>query len=154
MTGGFRGLLNKSNIESGKYSSKSKVTFIRTGVLNRTTKDRITIYMPEILAVQVGRNVAKVTITCVSAPPVDINKGTEYLGAYIRVFLKKSTGDGINLKNVTPDFKENREKWDICQYVYKPFTTFHAGNWQVWLELFGRWDKKEADVPYALIVTI
>jgi hypothetical protein len=143
-----------SNIESGKYSSKSKVTFIRTGVLNRTTKDRITIYMPEILAAQVGRNVAKVTITCVSAPPVDINKGTEYLGAYIRVSLKKSAGDGINLKDVTPDFKENREKWDICQYVYKPFTTFHAGDWQVWLELFGRWDKKEADVPYALAVTI
>jgi len=51
-------------------------------------------------------------------------------------------------------FKENREKWDICQYIYKPFTTFHAGNWQVRLELFGRWDDKAIDVPYALAVTI
>jgi hypothetical protein len=142
------------NVDGGKYSSASKVTFVRTGVLNRTTKERVTIYMPEILAAQVGRNVAKVTVTCMSAPPVDINKGTEYLGAYIRVSLKKSTEDGIDLLNVTPDFKENREKWDICQYIYKPFTTFHAGNWQVWLELFGRWDSKAIDVPYALVVTI
>jgi hypothetical protein len=143
-----------SNLDDGKYSSASKVTFIRTGVLNRTTKERVTIYMPEILAAQVGRNVAKVTITCISAPPIDINKGTEYLGAWIRASLKKNAGDGINLKDVAPKFKESREKWDICQYVYKPFTTFHAGDWQVWLELFGRWDMKEADVPYALVVTI
>jgi hypothetical protein len=143
-----------SNIESGKYSSKSKVTFIRTGELNRTTKERVTIYMPETLAAQAGRNVAKVTITCISAPPVDINKGTEYLGAWIRTSLHKNDGEGIDDKGVRSKFKESREKWDICQYVYKPFTTFHAGDWQVWLELFGRWDMREADVPYALIVTI
>ena len=143
-----------SDVEGGKYSSPSKVTFIRTGILNRTTKERVTIYMPEILAAQIGRNIAKVTITCISAPPVDINKGTEYLGAYIRASLNKSTEDGKDLLHVTPAFKENREKWDICQYIYKPFTTFHAGNWQVWLELFGRWDDKAIDVPYALAVTI
>lgn len=143
-----------SNIGGGKYSSSSKVTFVRNGVLNRTTKEHVTIYMPEILAAQVGRNVAKVTITCISAPPVDINKGTEYLGAYIRASLHKNTSEGINYKGENPVFKENREKWDICQYIYKPFTTFHAGDWQVWLELFGRWDMKEVDVPYALIVTI
>jgi hypothetical protein len=142
------------NVDEGKYSSASKVTFVRMGTLNRTTKEHVTIYMPEILAAQVGRNVAKVTITCMSAPPVDVNKGTEYLGAYIRASLKKSAGDGVTLRNVTPDFKESREKWDICQYVSKPFTTFYAGDWQVWLELFGRWDKQDADVPYALAVTI
>jgi hypothetical protein len=110
--------------------------------------------MPEILAAQSGRNIAKVTITCLSAPPVDLNKGTAYLGAYIRASLKKSAGDEATLKNVTPEFKESREKWDICQYVTKPFSRFNAGDWQVWLELFGRWDKKELDVPYALVVTI
>ena len=143
-----------SNIEDSKYSSASKVTFIRNGVLNRTTKEHVTIYMPEILAAQVGRNVAKVTITCISAPPVDINKGTEYLGAWIRASLHKNDGIEIDDKSVKPKFKESREKWDICQYVYKPFTTFRAGDWQIWLELFGRWDKKETDVPYALVVTI
>jgi hypothetical protein len=142
------------NLDESKYSSSSKVTFVRTGTLNRTTKEHITIYMPEILAAQVGRNVARVSLTCVSAPPVDMNKGTEYLGAYIRVSLKKSAGDGVNLRPVAPDFKESRDKWDICQYISKPFTTFNAGDWQVWLELFGRWDKKAFDVPYALAVTI
>jgi hypothetical protein len=143
-----------SNLDESKYSSSSKVTFVRTGTLNRTTKEHVTIYMPEILAAQVGRNVARVSLTCVSAPPVDMNKGTEYLGAYIRASLKKSAGDGINLLPVAPDFKESRDKWDICQYISKPFTTFNAGDWQIWLELFGRWDKKALDVPYALAVTI
>jgi len=143
-----------SNIESSKYSYASKVTFVRSGVLNRTTKERVTIFMPELLAAQAGRNVAKVTITCISAPPVDINKGTEYLGAYIRASLHKNTGEGINIRGETSRFKESREKWDICQYVYKIFSRFHAGDWQVWLELFGRWDMKEVDVPYALVVTI
>jgi hypothetical protein len=143
-----------SNVDEAKYSSPSKVTFVRTGLLNRTTKEHVIIYMPELLAAQVGRNVAKVTITCVSAPPVDVNKGSEYLGAYIQVSLKKNAGDGVKLLPVDPDFKESREKWDVCQYITKTFSDFHAGDWQVWLELFGRWDKKEADVPYALVVTI
>ena len=143
-----------SNINGGKYSSSSKVTFVRTGILNRTTKEHITVYMPELLAAQVGRNVAKVTVTCVSAPPVDVKKGSEYLGAYIRVSLKKNAGDGVNFLKIAPDFKESREKWDICQYITKTFSNFFAGDWQVWLESFGRWDMKEVDVPYALVVTI
>jgi hypothetical protein len=143
-----------TNVNEGKYSSSSKVTFARTGKLNRRTKEHVTIYMPEILAAQTGRNIAKVTITCISAPPVDVNKGTEYLGAYIRVALHKGIGDNITFKGVNPTFKESREKWDICQYVSKPFSRFNAGDWQIWLELFGRWDKNEIDVPYALAVTI
>jgi subtilisin family serine protease len=142
------------NIDEGKYSSVSKVTFVRMGTLNRTTKEHVTIYVPEILAEQIGRNVANVSITCMSSLPVDVNKGTEYLGAYIRASLKKSAGDDVTLRDVPVDFKESREKWDICQYVSKPFTTFYAGDWQVWLELFGRWDKQDVDVPYALAVTI
>jgi hypothetical protein len=143
-----------SNLDASLYSSQSKVSFVRTGILNRTTKERIKIYMPEILAAQAGRNIARVSITCVSAPPIDISKGTEYLGAYIRVSLKKNAGDDVNLIDVNPGTKESREKWDVCQYISKPFTTFHSGNWQVWLELFGRWQKKAEDVRYALVVTI
>ncbi len=143
-----------SNIEESKFSSPSKVTFTRTGVLNRKTKERVLIYMPPILAAQTGRNVARVTVTCISAPPVDVSKGTEYLGAYIRASLKKTSDDGVDLLNVIPDFKEGRENWDICQYISKPFSKFYAGDWQVWLELFGRWDEKEIDVRYALVVTI
>ena len=35
------------------------------------TKERVKIYMPEVLAAQVGRNVARVTVTCLTLPPVD-----------------------------------------------------------------------------------
>jgi subtilisin family serine protease len=142
-----------SCVDESKYSSPSKVTFIRTGTLNKVTKERVTIYMPEILAAQVGRNVAKVSVTCMSMPPVDRTKGTEYLGAYIRASLKKSSSNG-RLKPVQQDFKEGRQKWDICHQFIKLFTKFEAGDWQIWLELFSRWDEENIDVPYALVVTI
>ena len=143
-----------TNVGDSKFSSPSRVTFVRTGMLNRTTKERVSIYMPQILAAQVGRNVAKVSVTCLSMPPVDRTKGTEYLGAYIRASLKKSHSDGITLKPVQQDFKEGRRKWDVCHQFSKLFSRFNAGDWQVWLELFSRWDDKMDDVPYALVVTI
>jgi hypothetical protein len=143
-----------SNVDESKFSSPSRVTFVRTGTLNRTTKERVSIYMPPILAAQVGRNVAKVSVTCLSMPPVDRTKGTEYLGAYIRASLKKSHPDGATLKPVQQDFKEGRQKWDVCHQFSKLFSKFDAGDWQVWLELFSRWDDRNYDVPYALVVTI
>lgn len=94
-----------SDVDGSKYSSPSKVTFVRTGSLNRTTKERVKLYMPEILAAQVGRNVAKVSVTCMSMPPVDRTKGTEYLGAYVRASLKKSSSNG-KLIPVQQKFRE------------------------------------------------
>ena len=143
-----------SNVDDSKFSSPHRVTFVRTGSLNRTTKERVSIYMPQILAAQVGKNVAKVTVTCMSMPPVDRTKGTEYLGAYIRASLKKSHSDGVSLIGVTPNFREGRQKWDVCHQFSKLFSRFNAGDWQIWLELFSRWDDKDNDVPYALVVTI
>lgn len=142
-----------SNVDGSKYSSPSKVTFVRTGSLNRITKERVKIYMPQILAAQVGRNVAKVSVTCMSMPPVDRTKGTEYLGAYVRASLKKSSSNG-KLIPVQQNYKEGRQKWDVCHQFSKLFTTFEAGDWQVWLELFLRWEEENIDVPYALVVTI
>lgn len=142
-----------SSVSDSKFSSPSRVTFVRTGTLNRVTKERIKIYMPEILAAQPGRNVARVTVTCISLPPVDRTKGSEYLGAYIRASLKKSHPDG-HLLPVSPDYKEGRKKWDVCHQFTKLFSSFNAGDWQVWLELFSRWDDIDTDVPYALVVTI
>lgn len=97
--------------------------------------------------------VAKVSVTCVSMPPVDRTKGTEYLGAYIRASLKKGSSDG-RLKPVQQDFKEGRQKWDVCHQFTKLLSKFEVGDWQIWLELFSRWDKENIDVPYALAVTI
>lgn len=142
-----------TNVDESKYSSPSKVTFVRTGTLNKVTKERVTFYMPEILAAQVGRNVAKISVTCISMPPVDRTKGTEYLGAYVRASLKKGSSDG-RLKPVQQDFKEGRQKWDVCHQFTKLFSKFEAGDWQIWLELFSRWDDENIDVPYALAVTI
>jgi len=143
-----------SNVDDSKFSSPSRVTFVRTGALNRTTKERVSVYMPPILAAQVGRNVAKVSVTCLSLPPVDRTKGTEYLGAYIHASLKKSRLDGITLMPVQQDYKEGRRKWDVCHQFSKLFSDFNAGDWQIWLELFARWDNKMDDVSYALAVTI
>lgn len=141
------------SVSQGKYSSPSRVTFVRTGTLNRITKERVKIYMPEILAAQKGRNIAKVSITCVSQPPIDRTKGSEYLGAYIRASIKKAHPDG-KLIPVNLDYTEGRRKWDNCYQTNKLFSTFNAGDWQVWLELFSRWDDENIDVPYALVVTI
>ena len=143
-----------SDLDSCKFSFPHKVTFIRFGALNRVTKERVTIYMPETLAAQQGRNVARVSVTCLSMPSVDRTKGTEYLGAYVRASLKKSSPDGVTLKYVSPGFKEGRQKWDVCQHFSNLFSKFNAGDWQIWLELFSRWDNQDSDVPYALVVTI
>lgn len=143
------------NVEDSKYSSSSKVTFLRTGILNRVTKERVSVFMPEILAAQAGRNIARVSVTCVSLPPVDRTKGTEYLGAYIRASLKKSNNDdGSKLLPVSQDYTEGRQKWNPCHHYSKLFSRFNSGDWQVWLELFSRWEGKDVDVPYALVITI
>lgn len=142
-----------STVDESKYSSASKVTFVRTGTLNREKKERVKVFMPELLAAQPGRNVAKVTITCLSNPPIDRTKGTEYLGAYIRASINKSNPTG-SLSKVQPKYKEGRRKWDVCHQFSKKFSNFNAGDWQIWLEMFGRWEDGNNDVPYALIVTI
>lgn len=140
-------------LEESLFSSNHKVTFVRTGTLNKITKERVTIYMPELLAAQVGRNIARVSVTCLTMPNVDRTKGTEYLGAYVRASLKKS-GQKEDLLPVSPDFKEGRVKWDCVQQFSKVFSKFNSGDWQVWLELFSRWELENEDVEYALVVTI
>ena len=142
------------NLDCCKFSSPERVTFVRSGALNRVTKERVTIYMPSVLAAQSGRNIAKVSVTCLSMPSIDRTKGTEYLGAYVTASLKKSSTDGITLMPVQPEFKEGRQKWDVCQQFSKQFSQFNAGDWQIWLQVFSRWDEQDNDVPYALVVTI
>ncbi|MHB0912946.1 MAG: S8 family peptidase [Armatimonadota bacterium] len=137
------------------YSSPSRVTFLRTGDLNRLTKERVKFYMPTVLAAAPGRNVAKVTVTCVSRPPIDRTKGTEYLGAFVSASLHKVSGNGTGQPCANPPIKEGRRKWDTCFHFSRMFTTFEAGDWQIWLELRTRWEiENDIQVPYALAVTI
>jgi len=142
-----------TSVGESKFSTKSKVTFVRTGALNRITKERVRIFMPEILAAQKGRNVAQVKVTCISQPSVDRTKGSEYLGAYVRASLKKSQPNG-SLLRVEQQFKQGRKKWDVCHQFSRTFSDFNSGDWQVWLELFSRWDEDNSEVPYALVATI
>jgi len=143
-----------SNLEYSKFSSSSRVTLLRTGFLNRKTKERVSIFMPPVLAAQKGKNTARVTVTCVSLPPVDHTKGSEYLGAFIRFSLKKAGDTPEKLIPVNPEYKEGRQKWDTCQQYSREFSYFNSGDWQIWLELFGRWSQKNIDIKYALVVTI
>ncbi|MGG1519035.1 S8 family peptidase [Paenibacillus oryzisoli] len=140
--------------ERAILSTDSSVTFITTGQLNRLTKQRVKFYMPDALAAQAGRNTARVTVTCVTAPPLDRTKGTEYLGAYVSASLKK-----INTKNMlavaNPAGGEGREKWHSYQHFTKLFSSFNPGDWQIWLQLYSRWDVSDTlNINYALAVTV
>jgi hypothetical protein len=143
-----------SNLEYSKFSSASRVTLLRTGYLNRKTKERVSIFMPPVLAAQKGRNTARVTVTCVSLPSVDHSKGSEYLGAFISFSLKKAGNTPEKPIHVNPEYNEGRQKWDTCQQYSYVFTSFNSGDWQIWLELLGRWSNKNINVKYALVVTI
>ncbi|NHM28152.1 S8 family peptidase [Desulfofundulus sp. TPOSR] len=135
-------------------STSSRVTFVRTGELNRLTKERVKFWMPSILAAKPGRNTAKVTVTCVTKPPLDRTKGTEYLGAYISASLHK-VGSNLRLLLANPSGGNGRWKWDSCHHFYNTFSRFNSGEWQVWLQLHTRWDvPDDFNVPYALAITI
>ncbi|MEA1961456.1 MAG: S8 family serine peptidase [Bacillota bacterium] len=137
-----------------KFSTPHRVTFVRTGELNRKTKEHVKFFMPSVLAAVPGRNSAKVTVTCVSSPPIDRTKGTQYLGAYIMASLHKVGKEG-KMPSVNPSLKEGRKKWDTCYHFEKTFSRFDAGDWEVWLELFTRWDVEDTlNIPYAIAITI
>ncbi len=146
-----RGIIN---VEKCMYSSPSRVTYLRTGTLCRTRKERVKFYMPEVLAAQKGRNIARVTLTCISAPYADRRRGTEYIGSYVRTSLKKASDHDDVFHPVPPSFHEGHQNWDVCSHLSKLFSNFNAGDWQVWLELFSRWENKDEEVPYALAITI
>jgi hypothetical protein len=132
-------------------SAPSKVTFVRTGTMRKDTKEHIKIAMPEQLS---DRGRFRVRVTCVTRAPIDHTKGTEYLGAYAHVSLKKP-GDGDAPRRVEPESKEGRKKWDVCQQITKKFTRrIIHGDLEVWLELFSRWENKNDDVPYAIAITL
>lgn len=142
-----------SCVTDSKYSSPSCVTFVRTGTLNKVTKERVKIYMPQILAAYPGRNTAKVMITCLSLPNIDRTKGNQYIGAYIRATLKKRQLND-KLAYVSDCSKNGRQAWDPCQQFDKTFSNFKPGDWEIWLETCSRWDEDKTDISYALVVTI
>ena len=137
-----------------KYSSPHRVSFLRTGTLNRLTKQRVKFHVPTIQAQASGNNTTRVTITCITDPPIDKTKGSDYLGAYIRASVHKLDKKGKNV-GANPKVSDNMNKWDTCYHFSNTFSGFSAGNWEVWLELFTRWGiANDDEIPYALVVTV
>lgn len=137
-----------------KYSSPHRVSFLRTGTLNRLTKQRVKFHVPTVQADAGGNNTTRVTITCVTDPPIDKTKGADYLGAYIRASIHKLDKNGKNV-SANPKVSDNMNKWDTCYHGSNTFSGFSAGSWEVWLELFTRWGiENDDEIPYALVVTV
>lgn len=137
-----------------KYSSPHRVSFLRTGTLNRLTKQRVKFHVPTVQAEASGNNTTRVTITCITDPPIDKTKGADYLGAYIRASIHKLDKNGKNV-GANPKVSDNMNKWDTCYHGSNIFSGFSAGSWEVWLELFTRWGiENDDEIPYALVVTV
>jgi hypothetical protein len=145
-----------SSIERALNSTRQRVTFVATGQLNRLTKQRVVFCMPEILAKESGRmSPAIVTVTSMIFPPLDQTKGIEYLGAYVSASLHKIDGKGKLQVSNPEKTQTGRKKWQSIFHFKKSFCNFGSGDWEVWLELFTRWETDRTDyIPYVLAITI
>ncbi len=140
--------------EKCMYSSTYRVSFMRTGSLKKATKERVRFVMPQVQAALKGNNNTKVTVTCITDAPIDRTKGEQYLGACITASLHKLDGNGT-LANGNPKVSDNKGKWDTCNHFCTTFSKFSSGTWEVWLDLFAKWDiDDDMEIPYALVVTI
>lgn len=140
--------------ENCTYSTPYKVSFLREGSLKKSTKEHVKFLMPQIQAGLKGNNTTKVTITCITDAPIDKTKGAQYLGACITASLHK-LGKSDQLADGNPNNSDNKEKWDTCNHFSKTFSGFSSGMWEVWLDLFTKWDVDEnMEIPYYLVITI
>lgn len=139
------------------YSTENRVTFLNKGTMNRLTKRHVKFYIPTALAdfrAKRGHKKLRITVTCIARPPIDRTKGSEYSAAYISASLHWLNSNGTN-KTGNPKVSDNRNKWDTCYHFSNEFSSFSAGDWEVWLELFTRWGIKDEDeIPYSLVITL
>ena len=140
--------------EECMYSTPYKVSFLRAGCLKKSTKEHVRFLMPQIQAQAKGNNNTKITVTCITDAPIDKSKGEQYLGACITASLHKPEKNGKST-SANPNNSDNRDKWDTCNHFSKTFSRFDSGMWEIWLDLFTKWDIADDDeIPYRLVVTI
>lgn len=140
--------------ENCKHSAPYRVTFLRTGSLKKATKEHVKFLMPTVQAAVKGNNTTKVTVTCITDSPIDKSKDTQYIGACITASLKKLSKTG-KLASGNDTTGDNRGKWDTCNHFSKTFSGFSGGFWEVWLDLFTKWDiDEDMEIPYYLAITI
>ena len=143
-----------SCVEQSIFSNKNKVTFVRTGEINRLTKQRVKFYLPNILNGTSRKDKVKISVTCIANAPVDRTKGADYLGTYIRASIHKIDSKGKNVC-ANPSTKEGRIQWDTCYHFENVFSAFNAGDWEIWVELFSRWSvSNNMDIKYAIAITV
>ena len=87
--------------ENCKASNPYKVTFLRSGILKKSTKEHVRFLMPTLQAAAKGNSNTRVTVTCITDAPIDKSKGEQYLGACITASLHKLDQRG-ELKNGNP----------------------------------------------------
>lgn len=137
-----------------KYSTPYKVSFLRAGTLKKSTKEHVKFLMPDLQASVKGNNTTEITVTCITDAPIDKSKGEQYLGACITASLHKLGKNG-QMSTANPNNSDNRGKWDTCNHFTKTFSQFSGGMWEIWLDLFTKWDINDDDeIPYRLVVTI
>lgn len=143
------------NLENALFSEEAKVTFLCTGTMNRLNKQRVKFYIPQLLSKQTRKDPFIVKVTCLSEPPIDYQKGEEYLGAYVSASLHK-LGDNGDIKYANPKATiTGRKKWQPYQHFENTFCKTNPGDWELWLQLWTRWDvADDFEVPYALAITI
>ncbi|MCM3239104.1 S8 family serine peptidase [Heyndrickxia oleronia] len=146
----------KGDFLNAQESFRNRATYIRRGSMSRRKKQRVKFYMPSTIAAESKRKqpVVKVTVTCISMPPVDNSKGYEYIRAYIDTSLKCIN---TNNKTVTrnPVAKEGRKKWQHVHHFSQILTTFNPGDYQIWLQLYTKPEMEDQDeVEFITIVTI
>lgn len=147
-----------SNPLTSMFSTPHRVTFLHRGTMNKKYKQHAKFFMPTICDTQMDMSKRdkkiRVTVTCVTQPPVDKTKGAEYLGAYVNASLH-SRNRKDNLVTNNPSESDGRKDWDTCFHFEQQFTSFHSGDWEVWLELHTRYDvEDEQEIDYALAITI
>ena len=147
-----------SNPLISMFSTMHRVTFLHRGTMNKKFKQHAKFLMPSVCDTQMDmskRNEKiKVTVTCVTQPPIDKSKGAEYLGAYINASLHSRNGnDKLVTKN--PSESDGRKEWDTCYHFEQTFSSFHGGDWEIWLELHTRYDvADDQEIDYALAITV
>ena len=143
------------NVEKALFSEESRVTFLCTGTMNRLNKQRVKFYIPQILSQQPYKDAFIVKITCLSLPPIDYQKGEEYLGAYVNASLHKKGAKG-DMKLANPKaILTGRRKWQPYQHFENVFYKTNPGDWELWLQLWTRWEvEDDQEIPYAVAITI
>lgn len=139
-----------SAAENCKYSTPYRVSFIRSGSLKKKSRERVRFMMPTLQESAKGNGNTKVTVTCITDAPIDRSKDDQYIGACITATIHKSSEAAAE-----STVSDNNEKWDTCVQISKPFTRFSGGLWEVWLDLFTKWEVYEdLEIPYYLVITI